>query len=177
MRDGKNKEEDMILRDSDGIHLRQKTLLISPQNTLWHTSALISKSGKGCSPPYGTCDRPGSQGSWGGWDVLRLWRAGAHSGAGSSLLRSHCSFPAARLHWDRDCCFTHARGNEPEQAAEPTLPGVLGSSCRLSTSITPGNLGRPQWGNAMSCCWAMQEDTSLLPALQHRGSIMSCGTQ
>lgn len=102
---------------------------------------------------------------WRGWAVPKLWRA---QQGGRPQLRSHLQLsgssgaaPAGSGAVLDQGLLLHVtpRGNEPARAAEPTLLWcctdsthcrvVVGSSCRLGISISPGKPGNAN--KAMPC--------------------------
>lgn len=106
-----------------------KTLSIFPQSNPRHTSAVISESRKGYSPPYSTV---AGQAPCRGWAVPKLWRTRLHSRVDSLLLRSHLQLsgsseaaPAGNEAVLHQGLLVHILPREKSQGGllSPTLPG------------------------------------------------------
>lgn len=149
----------------------KRALSISAQSTPRHAFALISESGKDCSPHLGTHSRPGSHGSMERLRCAKAVEDTTHSTVASLPVQSHPQLSgsseaapapglqAVRLCWMKDCWFmSHQEEISQWGLLNPTLPGRDEIQLQTQrTSINPGKLQRPRWGNAMSYQWTTSD--------------------
>lgn len=158
MRDGKNKKEDIILRETDGHPFAIKNFIHIPTE---HSSTHFCshfRVWKGLQPSLQHVWRARQPGLRGEAELCQS--CGGHSRAAGRSSGATCSFPAARgqllpaagLCWIRDCCFT-SRQEEMSQR------GLLSPHCCGAARI-PHTAG--SW-------WAPAADSAYPSALGSQG--------